>query len=749
MTQETSQPGTAPVTPYSSPDVSNETSQVGDSQPPTKLPSREASQGDFSRITRPVHDESYIWSEQYVAITAHSAHDRTNIGQAGVVASHVGQVLIKPEKRVQDVLTGSPVNRHEIRTNQFYLEAPEWQQAWQEAVKALAEKGVVIVVAPRGYGSTTFALRLLACHAPENAKLIRLEADWDSPKVAKLPLLEDRAYQLDLQDPEQDRFNGVFLNGLGTQSTQLKDLGSCLVLAVADELWPGHREQIPSEVSVVRLDDPPDPLLLVEKYLTSKQLDRLVSYIKQPEAAKHIQGRNAVQAMRAVDVAIGQWQEYQRRQEAKTVPLRAETASPEPQHHTLELDPDLKQAIEQALGDWQDEFDVLFGEQVRGGRSARSLTPEDRCLLMSLAIQQRGTAAEIEAVAFSLERSLDKGRSGGDGETVDTWSVLSRRGLRPRLKDFGADIDGRDRVTFNKPGYGQAVLAYVWRNYSRLRDDLITWMVRSASADGESSDRATETLAALIRRLQDAERLTQVRDEAVRQGRSHVIIRVMSEAATDEHIGRRARALLYKWASQRSDSQHVVVAVCRTLIGNKTDAALVRLGRVASQAGDPKVRAAVLSAFQAVIADQGDMDRFAKAVAAWQTPNPQAARLGLLALLAAEIDGHPWIPSDTIEIDFTTGLRDLLAEPSSFSDTVPALVNWLRHCARDQDLYPTALSLVVEAARERHAFKAGVEVMKGLEGIEGPNGTSVGEDLYVAFGMPELRSLEIRTRTEA
>jgi hypothetical protein len=748
MTQENSQPGTVPITPQSGSDVSSETSPVPDPQPPVAPPDRETEQGNSLGIVAPRHDESDIWRERYEPVAVPPADARLDIGQAGLVASHVGKVYIKPEIRVQDVLSGGPVNRVGVRDDPFYLEAREWQQAWQEAVKALDDKGVVIVVAPRGYGSTAFALRLLACHAPENAELIRLEADWDSPKVGKLPLLEDRAYQLDLQDPEQDRFDGAFLSGLGKQSTQLKALRSCLVLAVANEFWPGHSAQIPSEVGVVWLEAPPDPLLLVERYLTTKQLDRLIPYVQQDEAVRHIQGRNAVQTMRAVDVVIGQWQAYLRRPEAEIASLHSEAAFPEPQHGPPHLDPGLKQAIEQALGDWQDDLDALFGEPGPGAGSTRSLPPEDRCLLMSLAILQSGTAAEIEAVALSLERSLDKGRGRAD-ETVDAWSVLSRRGLRPRLKNFDADIDGRDRVTFNKPGYGEAVLAYVWRNYSRLRDDLITWMVQSAPASGESPDRATKTLAALIRRLQDAERLTQVRDEAVREGRTHVIVRVMAEAATDEHIGHRARTLLYKWASQRPDSQIVVVSVCRALIGDKTDAALVRLGRVASQADDPEVSAAVLSAFRAVIADLGDTDRFVKAVATWQKPNPRAARLGLLALLATETNGHLWIPSDVTEIDLAAGLRDLLAKPSFFSATVPALVNWLKYCARDQAPYTMALSLVAEAARDRHAFKAGMEVMKSLEDIEGPNGTSVGEDLYIAFGRPELRSAEPLTRAEA
>ena len=452
MTQEPNEPGTAPSTPHPGPGVSDEAGQAADPQLPETPSGRETKQEDFSGITVPRHDESviweerYKWEERYEPVVASLADARVDVGHARLVAGQVGEVHIKPEIRVRDVLSGDPVDRDVVRDDPFYVEAPEWQEAWQEAVKALDGKGVVIVVAPRGYGSTKFALRLLALHAPENAELIRLEADWEAPKKDKLPLLEDRAYQLDLQDPDQDRFDGAFLNGLGKQSKDLKVLRSSLVLAVADELWPGHREQIPSEVGVVWLKAPPDPLLLVQKYLTTRQLDRLVPYVRQPEAAKHIRGRNAVQAMLAVDLVIGQWQEYRRRQEAKGEPPHVEAASPGPEQPTLNLDPVLKQAIEQALGDWQDDLDALFDEPGRGIARTRSLSTEDRCLLMALAIQQSGTAAEIEAAALSLEQSLDKGRGGGNGKTVDAWSVLSGRGLRPRLKGFGADIDGGDMV---------------------------------------------------------------------------------------------------------------------------------------------------------------------------------------------------------------------------------------------------------------------------------------------------------------
>jgi len=238
----------------------------------------------------------------YAAIVGPAASSPLSIGAAGLVANILnGPVTVAPQIRVRDVLTGSPVDRVAVRDDTGYAETGEWRQARRAVAGMLRENRVLVVVAPRGYGSTAFSLRLLACHAREDAELLQLEADWKSPKIDKLPLQEKCAYQLDLQDPDHDRFDGAFLNGLGKHAADLKALGSYLVLAVADELWHGHHGQVPPEVNMLRLDEPPDALQLVEHRLTAQGLESLVPYALQPEGAKHIEGRDAVQAMRAVD----------------------------------------------------------------------------------------------------------------------------------------------------------------------------------------------------------------------------------------------------------------------------------------------------------------------------------------------------------------------------------------------------------------------------------------------------------------
>ena len=523
---------------------------------------------------------------------------------------------------------------------------------------------------------------------------------------------------------------------------------------MANELWSGYDGQIPPLVTVLRLEDPPNARQLVEHHLTARGHKSLLPYVQQPTAAKHIQGRDAVQAMRAVEVVIRQWDEYlSQRADQRTASgsLPAAAASSVLEQQSLALDPALQQAIDKALGDWQDDLDELFNEPrpERDPKGDRPLSPEDRCLLMSLSLRQAGTATEIESSARALEQTLTKNRLGANSAATGAWNAFSRRGLRPRLRAFEAAIDGRDRVTFNRPGYAESVLAYVWDNYSGLRDDLITWMVGCAAEDGQREDPAAETLTTLILRLQDAERLTSLRDSAIAQGRRKMIVRVMRAAATDEHMGRRARSFLYDWAAQRPEIQHVVIAVCQELISVKEDMALVRLRRVANHAIDDGVRAQILAVFQHVAGDIEFTARFADAVAVWQRANPasRAAKLGLLALLGTESDGTPWIPSNATAIDVTGGLRELLAELDSFPETVPTLVGWIKSCAQDEGLLASACSLLVGALRTRHAFSAGMTIMKELAEIRKPDGGSVGEDLYGEIIEPELRSFNPLTKS--
>jgi hypothetical protein len=63
-------------------------------------------------------------------------------------------------------------------------------------------------------------------------------------------------------------------------------------------------------------------------------------------------------------------------------------------------------------------------------------------------------------------------------------------------------------------------------------------------------------------------------------------------------------------------------------------------------------------------------------------------------------------------------------------------------------VYANARTLMVDAARDRHAFNAGMKLMEELKTVETPDGCSVGEDLYTNLVQPKLRFLNPLTRPE-
>lgn len=125
--------------------------------------------------------------------------------------------------------------------------------------------------------------------------------------------------------------------------------------------------------------------------------------------------------------------------------------------------------------------------------------------------------------------------------------------------DVGADVDTQDTVIFDRPAYGRAVLEYVWDNYDVMRDPLIAWLVDTA-ADASPEDRAVQVLTELTVRHGTVEYLDLL-GKITSGVRPDVLGTVMDNAVRDEHVGRLAWSMLYRWAS-RTEYAPVVIAVC-------------------------------------------------------------------------------------------------------------------------------------------------------------------------------------------
>ncbi|MFI7043289.1 hypothetical protein [Streptosporangium sandarakinum] len=657
------------------------------------------------------------------------------IGTVGAFfASNDGPVTIRPEVRTQALLDENPIDRHLYEAPPWYVFPPEWRKAYTEVAAALPHHRVIIIVAPRGYGSTTFSLRLLARETAPSVELVRLEADWTAPKVGRLPCRRNIAYQLDLQDSDSDCFDTSFVDNLTEHSRRLRELDSYLVLSVAEDLWIEYGASVPAGVAKVHLATPPKALEVVESHLRYRDQGHLIPCVNSSKAQEHLSGRNVIEAVRAVETVIQVWEDFKRQATSQSLE-KAEAAK-----ESGSVAGFIQADIDTALDDWQDKLNSFFGTS----KSApESLSVEDRCLLLALGLRQQGTAEDIQADARELEDLLKSDGSGKQKRKVNGYAMFSGPGLRARMTALGAAIDRRDCVTYKQTGFGEAALLYVWENYAGMRDLLITWMIGRAKPDRPAQDPAIMALIRLLLRAEASDRLTVVREEALRQSRPEVIVHVMAKCSRDEHMGRRTRALLYDWAGQRNpETQRVVIRVCREILADSHGVALVRLCRIADSPALPQVQHEVLSEFREIVKDSAAAGSIMNRVVSLQRKGqmPASAKLALLALMDVEYENLPWLLTcGHQELDVMDGLRELLADLDLLADTVPSLIHWFEMCAHNRQLSWRLLEVVADALRKHRDVATWLRLIKDLEVITLSDGSTVKDQLGVMLfgGAPE------------
>ncbi|WP_329571724.1 hypothetical protein [Kitasatospora sp. NBC_01266] len=671
------------------------------------------------------------------------------VENAGAVVNHADSLTVNQLK--PDVLSGRPLDRDALRDSRYYVPVSPRQVASGPMTAALLDEktGVIVVVAPRHIGSTIFAQQLLAQHTPTDVTLLQLAADWRVPSVGKLPILGRTACQLDLKDPQSDLLSAEFMAGLGEHAGRLNAVGSRLILTVAKELWAQHRAwSAPENVRVVELSQPPDAQQLVEQQVQSADLGWLLPYVRTEVARNHLRGRDAVDAMRAAGTVLTQWRQY-RLAEPKAAEAARGTESP------AQLDSVLRQRIEQALGDWREELNVCFADLAPHGPTGdpkkRALTLADRCLLISLAVHQQGSPSEIASAARELERSVVAETGGKGAAPGGLSSVLAGRGIRSRLTDLGAEVDSRDRVDLARPGFGEALITFVWDNYE-IRDVLRQWLVQLPNRSAVLPVTGARVLSDLALRHEDTGELEKLRHLCVRVDRSDVLISVAGSAVRNEHVGSRVWGLLYDWARQSVDIQLVVVEVCRSLLMDDSAPeplrrrAMTRLRRVGGKPAGPEVRVAVLQAFEQLADTPDGRTRLGTVVQVWRRAGApsNAGKLALLVLMRAGSATVPWPVSgnpELLDFDLDDALGELFADPEYQADCGALAAGWLVSCAHDDDTYLQVQPQVVALLRRQQSFEAGAAFMQGLGNVRRSNGSRVADEIYRELVDPRLHDL--------
>ena len=663
----------------------------------------------------------------------------THVTSADVVAGHIGELRLETRKR--DVLEGMERDRQEILDQPFVLEA-QWTEPWEQALDSTTRQlrqRVLIVVASRSLGSTTFALQLLARHTDAPTTVVKLDADWRAPSRGRLPLDKQHAYQVDLKDKTTDQLSVDFLDSLTRHAEDLAACHSYLVLTVAKELWHDHYLTPRGGVQVVYLKEPPDAQRVVEAHLEFLGYKQLISHIPSlDQAIVPLRGLDAVEAVRAAAKTIAVWAEYTRQQ--ADLSLAASHSAPQ------EPPTRFADRLATALSDWREKLDCLFGEVVAvRGVSDSSLTLEDRCLLLSLAVRQSAPMTEVATAAGKLQSLMTADQGKATTATL-VQTVFAGRGLRRRIHDVGARVDSYDTVIFDQPSYGRAILTYVWDNYEVMRKPLLIWLTQTG--DGPTPGKpVVDALADLVLRHGSTDHLD-ILGSIARSENPELLSAVMLRAVQDEHVGRLAWATLYRWAGQ-SDYASAVVSTCHRVLQNPSTSqsaakmAIVRLRRIAHKIDGSTTRAGILQVFRDLAEQPTGTAMLIAEAAAWQASRAshKSGSLAFMALMSKDHDGMPWLMSDTAAgIDVDQALQDLLSDTSTAQEVIAHLARWIRAYATDTTSYVRLRDRLVRVLRGHNMFHAYWDFIQSLATVPiTVQGINVAEDFHRHLIDPRLR----------
>ncbi|MFD8978460.1 hypothetical protein [Streptomyces sp. NPDC059564] len=679
-----------------------------------------------------------------------------NTGPASITVNHPEMVVgtihtMNVETRKRDILEGPTLQRHRI-TKEPLVRKGQWTEAWRQALdldERRLRRHVLIIVAPRSFGSTTLALHLLARHTDDQTDIVKLDADWKVPKVGRLPAENQHAYQLDLKDPDRDRVSADFLKGLEQHAELLESLDSYLVLNVAKDLWVDHYLPSQAGIHVVHLNAPPPAQEVVEAHLQDRDVPGLVPYLHSIDRTKvSLNGLDAVEAVRAADSVVLAWQEHTR--------LTGSALSVDDPSWSA-LDAGLTARITAALSDWRDKLDILFGESVvtHVGKET-SLPVEDRCLLLALAVHQSAPMPDVAKAARSLQDIISTDDAGKSGFASTAGAVFAGRGLRRRIVDAGAAVDTHDGVVFDQPGYGRAVLTYVWDNYEVMRDPLLKWLM-AADGSADANERVVDAIVTLTLRHGTALPFTQLGSLA-RTAKKGLLSAVMARAVLDEHAGRHAWATLYGWASAQEHAT-AVVTTCRRVLhsadvtSSQARMAMVRLRRVANTARDEAIQAEVFRAFEELARRSDGVARLVAEVHTWQQSgrSGRAGAAAFLTLMSVPNGTTPWLLSQEApsEVDVERTLQALLGDVITAPDVIDRLTEWIKRSAADPASYALIRNRLVPALRGQKMFKASMDLMQALAGIPLGEDTNAAEDFWGRLVDSRVRSVFPLERTPA
>ncbi|WP_017570384.1 hypothetical protein [Nocardiopsis halotolerans] len=250
-----------------------------------------------------------------------------------------------------------------------------------------------------------------------------------------------------------------------------------------------------------------------------------------------------------------------------------------------------------------------------------------RVLLEAVALLEGGARATIVQQAHRLA---------GLWRIPSMWRTpISGEGLTAHLREIGAHVR-EDRVRFNRPGFGDEVLDYLWKEHPRARDSLQEWASEAVSKLGWRERAASgQRWLRLAQRHGDPAPVSSMIDH---WGSSSELmweaVPVIAEAAVTPGLGPKVLSHLYRVAVSPGVSlrDRTVVEVCRVYGRVQPGTALTRLRHIAEKASATWERTLV-QALEDIAGEPGNTTVVLEELTRW-TAKAERGRRAFVAALA-------------------------------------------------------------------------------------------------------------------
>ncbi|WIX82874.1 hypothetical protein QRX50_19910 [Amycolatopsis carbonis] len=513
-----------------------------------------------------------------------------------------------------------------------------------EAQQRLREHHIVVLVGAPDSGRHHTAVALLQQRPGVVLREVRREVN-DRLDVAALGIERLSGWLLDLRGESQ--LESSFGRALLGERDRLRARESYLAVIVDEDLWNT------ANAGAAELEYPCRPVA-ADAIVTAR-----LSVLTPPIDARPYLADTRIsdRLARAIPVEAVQWVHAIIDVEARSASQLSEDDGAEPTGDDL-----LRLRVEtvwRVHGNWRKQL-------VDWHRAHRD--SQVRHFLLAAAVLEGCPAGLVFTSSGDLAVALGESRPDNTG--------LRGAGILEMAHDAGATLADDDLVTFDKPGYADAILDYFWIDRQHLQTKFMTWLCGLPQALGDlPTDAVTDRIASYVLRWSVRHRsltlLREVAAEWVVDEQVRPILRhLLTAASLDPALGKQMRDELLAWAKPEQPSVAMKTMVAEVCAGElSTIHPKAALYRIATLARDENTElASAVSAAVAALWRNADLrSDLVRQISIWCNAADAARRSAgaaaflTLAALRDDNTGQPQLLARTQDWDVSAEHERLVA----------------------------------------------------------------------------------------